>query len=570
MEHNFTHTPPPFLGTGFRQNHQIRLLKSNSYPYHTSHRSILPSSSHASPSLGLLTSTAPSFSRTNLTSHRRKHLRRCYDLLHLCIQRREMRVAAKFLRVILAAHEWGTSDGECWRLALLVLSLTPSSSSQDDEETHDQEANEATRRKISFLQSQDLDSSSFFKATHITSTLIHEYIACNRLNDAIELLEQRVNVHPYKSRPELHALLGMLYVFVGIQTLLNNISEGQEEGEERRRVNLRLLDRETRKKAKLCFEASLQAGESWVRGEVQKRQRVYGIFRRDQMDVEGRKLARRGQVWGLDPVGEDGENGWPAEEHKDLRKIRRKLERDANAADDVDEGEEGQEEEEEEDGESDAGSDIATSASGSVYTASSAASASSSSESESERRGRTRTRSQRSSVSGEPSTPPLQSEDSIPQPNKGPRAWARHWPEVSHIWTPTPPLACEMAKQFLNLLAPSNIPSEMKSKRRKGRDDLPDVEQDQDEENMGFGGVVQLTQEEAEARLRRILFERVEDQIDTNTNGGRQDRITRVKKEDARKRDRHSKEERRKRKRERYDNEPESFSKKRHRSEYPF
>ncbi|KAJ9479225.1 hypothetical protein PHBOTO_002716 [Pseudozyma hubeiensis] len=478
MERNFAFVPPPFLGTSFRQNHQIRSLKSNSYPFLPTHRSLQPSSSHTSPSTALLTSRSllPGFARSNLTSFRRKHLRRCYDLLHLSIQRGEWLLAGKFLRVLMAAHEW--TDDSLWRTALLILSH----STDEDVEG----------KKIGYLQQLDLESSAPFKATATTPNLIRAYIASNRLNDAIELLEQRVNVHPYKSQPELHAMLGMLYLYIGITTLLN--TEGSGEG-----VELRKLDRSTKGRARQCFETALQAKEGWVRGEKGRRQRIWGMRRRDVDGDQAWVDGKRGVVWGRDWEEQD----WEDDEHEDLKRVRRRLD-----------GEEV---------EVDERSDAESSASGSVYS-NHPAESSDDDEEEEEERGRTRSRHKQDS--DEEQNPPLEPDG----PPKGPKAWSAAWPQVSSFFTPDPPLAYHLAEQFLTLLGrPSSSQHASQSTatthgrdtaRRRRVDGTPGserrrgggVEEDTQSEASADVGVdgIQLTREEAEARLRRILFEDAE------------------------------------------------------------
>ncbi|GAC94073.1 hypothetical protein PHSY_001642 [Pseudozyma hubeiensis SY62] len=481
MERNFAFVPPPFLGTSFRQNHQIRSLKSNSYPFLSTHRSLQPSSSHTSPSTALLASRSllPGFARSNLTSFRRKHLRRCYDLLHLSIQRGEWAVAGKFLKALMAAHEW--TDDSLWRIALLILSHS----------AHDEA--EGERGKIAYLQQLDLESSAPFKATATTPNLIRAYIASNRLNDAIELLEQRVNVHPYKAQPELHTMLGMLYLFIGITSLLN--TEGSEEG-----VELRKLDRSTKGRARHCFETALQAKEGWVRGEKGRRQRIWGMRRRDVDGDQAWVSGKRGVVWGRDWEEQD----WEKEEHEDLKRVRRRLD-----------GEEVEENEM---------SDAESSASGSLYSDHPVESSDDDGEEDEEERGRTRSR--RTLDSDEEQDP---SNEAIGQ-QKGPKAWSAAWPQVSSFFTPDPPLACHLAEQFLTLLGrPSSSQYASQSTattrdrdtpRRRRADGTPrsarqcDGGAEEDTQSEASAGVrmdgIQLTREEAEARLRRILFEDAE------------------------------------------------------------
>ncbi|SOV04086.1 uncharacterized protein UDID_04073 [Ustilago sp. UG-2017a] len=553
MERNTAFVPPPFLGSGFRQNHQIRALKTNSYPILPSHRSLSqPSSSPTSASIALLTTRGtplgPNFSRTNLTSHRRKHIRKCYDLLHLSIQRRQLGLAARFLKVILGAHEWTSDEG--FQLALLLLAL-----SQEEVEEGEAEA----PGKIGFLQMMDLESSSSFKSTHITPALMEAYIAKGRLSDAIELLEQRVNVHPYKGRPELHCGLGMLYVFVGVQTLLNNNAGG--DAEERgggEGVELRKLDRTTKAKARLCFESAIQASESCVRGESLRRQRIWGVRKREGM-VDEERLRGRERLWGCNPLEENqGEGGsWPLKEYADLAKIRRRLEGIVSEEENEEEGE----------GEGEGESDAESSASGSVFTVSS----------DEEERGRTRTRTRSHTATNEPdpSSPsqPQEEEDeetaAAAVPKHGPKAWAKAWPEISPIFTPSPPPSVMFAQQFLSLLAPNHASQSQKGSEREGDGgrgrkrklgmsvelDSPFFTDGEDEGGVGGVDGLQLTREEAEMRLRRILFETEEDGADARMDrkGDVRDRGgNRMKREGERERDRaragESREDRRRRK----------------------
>nr|CDI53395.1 putative protein [Melanopsichium pennsylvanicum 4] len=266
----------------------------------------------------------------------------------------------------------------------------------------------------------DLNSSAPFKATHITPSLIAEYISSNRLSDAIELLEQRVNVHPYKSQPELHTTLGMLYLFVGIQTLFDNndcsssgAAQSQGESSVDSGVDVRHLDRTNRNKARACFEAAIQASATWKRSEITKRQRVYGMHRKSVDDVE-KRLRKRETLWGKDVLVEDDQNAWPTTEHRDLKRIRAKLEGSPPTANDRD-------------GDANDNSDLDSSASGSVY-AESDAQSSLASEQEPEEDHDQRGRSQsRRAASSEPNNLPEEvgeAEEALPR-TRGQRAWAQ-------------------------------------------------------------------------------------------------------------------------------------------------
>lgn len=510
MEEGYIFHPPPFLGSGYRQNHQIRMLKTNSYPVLPSFRSVAPSSSHVAPSLALLTSrgtaAGPNFSRTPLISHRRKHLRRCYDLMHICLQTRQIPLAARFLNVILAAHEWTTDEG-FW-IALLILSLTQSESEQEAEQDAN-ETRQGNRSKIAYLQMLDLDSSAPFKASHLTPALVREYIATNRLSDAIELLEQRINVHPYKSQPELHTTLGMLYLFVGIQTLLNrNRSDGQADAQG---VTLKALDRATRQKSRACFETAIQVSEAWLRQETARRQRIWGM-RKQEENADRKRLQRRVVLWGKDPTDQnkDDEDAWPVKEHKDVRRIRKRLQGKSAAAVQGSDQAEGED-----------GSDAVSSASDSLHTVSEDEDLDNSDEDQEEHRGRSR--DPRRSPTATPAAPTsvlpgpeIEPEDEG-RVSKGPRAWARVWPSIAPIWTPSPPFAHHLAQQFLSLLTPQAKPARRTRKLRSASiypsgEMGTNTEDEQDTDNDTHAALVvndelQLTHDQAERRLRAILFE---------------------------------------------------------------
>lgn len=370
--------------------------------------------------------------------------------------------------MVLGAHEWTTDVG--WQMALLTLALGGEEGGQVD-----------------WLKQLDLESSSAFKAAHTTYALVSEYIAEGRLSDAIELLEQRVNLHPYKGRPELHCSLGMLYLFVGIQTLLNGSTGGEG-------VELRQLDRSTRTKAKQAFEQAIQSTEGWVRGERLRRQRIWFMHTKDRRVDEKRLEGNRGCVWGKDLL-DDTEDAWPTWEHADVARVRRRLER-------REEGEEGE-------GESDA--------SGSVFEGSSNAS-------EGEREGGTpHTRSRSGGASPPPPLPDSDDPDAEPEElpaTKGTKAWAAAWPEVADIWAVEKPLAFELAQQFLALLQP-----------QLGGPQAEAVEEEGEGEGEG--------EEEAEARLRRILFE---DQIGSAGEDA-EGRIKKEKREKKRRKREHQEEE---------------------------
>ena len=454
MERNTLFHPPAFLGSGFRQNHQIRALKSNSLPFLSSHRSVFtPSGSHTSPSVALLSSRAAlDFQRTNINSHRRAHLRRCYDLFHLAVQRRDLPLAARFLRVLLGAHEW--SSHLLWQWALLLCT-----------------------DRLGYLQQLDLEASSAFKALYTTSLLVAEYIANRRINDAIELLEQRVNVHPYKARVELHAVLGMLYVYVGVSTLLSAGGGGE----------LRAMDKRTKGKARMCFETALQAEAAETRAEMARRMRVWGMRSGEEEEDAKRVRRRRERVWGTDVAGgwEHERQGEEVQEHQTIRRVRRRLhgEHDENA--------DGTRQESQHESEG----DDESSASGSLYTDDD-----SDSDSTGQERGRSRTPSRITRAT--PDHPDSPSRPSPPAaPTKGPQAWARAWTHVAPYYTPNPPLASHLAQSFLAILnAPSATASASQTIRGESLSDGED-------EGDGTVGGVELTREEAELRLRRILFE---------------------------------------------------------------
>ncbi|GAK64551.1 uncharacterized protein PAN0_005c2765 [Moesziomyces antarcticus] len=431
MEKGFAFQTPAFLGTRFRQNHQIRQVKNNSRPHLASHRSLYPNTSHSAPSLGLLTArglpVGANFARTHLSSHRRCHLRRCYDLVHICLQRRQLVLAARFLRVILAAHEWTTD--ETWRLALVILSLQPSPDGEPS----------GSSARIRYLQQLDLEESSVFKATNTTYALVGEYVAAGKLLEAVELLEQRVNMHPYKSQPELHTTLGLLYVFLGLKTLE---SRGQmtEEG-----VGLRALDRTTREKARRCFEQAVQVGDACVRTETHRRQRIYFMHRKHERHDAARLAQTRMRLWGTDPLQADTDDAWPEKEHPDIAKVRRRLARAEGHEDEEEPGQSGSETAGEDDS---ARSDMASSGGDS--------------DDEPERgRSRTRTPSQPRDPYDKDEEDELDEdrggEEGEGEPRTGPRAWATTWPEVASTWTVAEPFAVEMARTFL-LLFPAVAP----------------------------------------------------------------------------------------------------------------
>lgn len=388
------------------------------------------------------------------------------------MQRGEVQSAAKYLKVILSAHEWLSDIG--WRIALSLLACT--------------NTEQSSGRTIGFLQQLDLNGSAPFKATHTTALLVTEYLAANRLNDAIELLEQRVNLHPYKTQPQLHTLLGMLYVFIGVSTLFNNSDQGQ--------VELKALDRTTKSKARLCFETALQATESWVRGETGRRQRVWGMHVKESEADGARVWGRRGRVWGRDVM--EGEE-WVGEEHEDVKRVRRRLEGGADGSE----------------GGSGDGEDSASSASGSVYSDSGSESFGSDEE---EARGRSRTLHLNPPQQDEADSP---AESPDPHPTapatKGPKAWSAAWPSVAPFYTPQPPLAYHIAQQFLELLTGSTTSSTtFTATGAAGAADARNIqtshkaeEDDADSDSVGGDLVdeIQLTREEAELRLRRILFE---------------------------------------------------------------
>ncbi|TKY85660.1 hypothetical protein EX895_005200 [Sporisorium graminicola] len=506
MERGYIFHPPPFPGVGFRQNHQIRALKSNSLPFHSAHRSVYASISHASPSLSLFNWRASvSFARSNVTSHRRKHLRKCWDCVHVCLQRGEFHLAARFLRVILNAHEW-TSELE-WRLALVLVASSGGNGA-----------------RLSYLQQLDLNGSAPFKAAHTTPLLVAEYIAANRLNDAIELLEQRVNLYPYKAQPLLHTLLGMLYMFVGISTLFNARGAGEH-------VELRALDRTTKSKARLCFETAIQATQSWLRAETSKRQRMWGLHAKDAKLDGDRVKANRGAVWGRDVLADDED--WPTEEHDDIKRVRRHLD---GHGDDTQDGNEAEESE----------APTLSSASGSVWSDNDPdVSDSDSTEEQPASRRKSRTPSHLN-----PPAPPEDADDANedPQPTateatsaatKGPKAWAAAWTSVAPFDTPQPPLAFHLAKGFLELL---NVPSSALgtlgaagiagtagSEYSTGGAGAAGEEEGDAEDSDSEGGVdmldgIQLTREEAELRLRRILFEGQPEERDSRGSTGKDGR----------------------------------------------
>ncbi|PWZ02319.1 hypothetical protein BCV70DRAFT_61467 [Testicularia cyperi] len=371
MEAGYAYTPPPFLGTSYRQNHQIRLVKNNSWPRIRTHPTV---DTHASTSYSstLLTVASRGFESTALLSVRRRHLRRCYDLLHLCLERRHVHLAARFLGVVIKAHEW-SSDLE-WQLAMLVLALQPrspdphghfSTSSSDPEshptyttpealaQTQKAASRAASDRKIRFLQSLDLSSTFHFRAFRLTEQLVVELIAANRISDAIELLESRVSMFPYKNNPVLHCYLGMLYFYVGLapasssmstmeqeRTLSQQTGRGFEEGhaaipyspagqvprpslpgEEEEEAEAaaaaaaaaetsetareaaaehvrKQLRRNAREKCRQCFEQTISACDEWTLQELRRRQRIYYMHRKEDQSSHQRMRSRRQRVWG--------------------------------------------------------------------------------------------------------------------------------------------------------------------------------------------------------------------------------------------------------------------------------
>ncbi len=138
-------------------------------------------------------------------------------------------------------------------------------------------------------------------------------------------------------------------------------------------------------------------------------------------------------------MDEDEEDGWPREEHRDLKRIGRRLEG-------------GSDEQDDESGQRHQVSDVESSASGSLYEESDHSSSD-------EERGRSRTPVPHPAPLDD--APHPNDDDDNPEPtptpvpSKGPQSWIRAWPLVSPFFAPDPPFAFHLAQQFLHLLGPT-------------------------------------------------------------------------------------------------------------------
>jgi len=184
-------------------------------------------------SLALASSAAehPSQNRpgASVDSLRLQHLRKVFDILHLCLLRGDGPRAARALRVLVRAKEW--RHAELWRYGLAVASLLsrdPASNSVDESTSAPnaessrqvqarQAAEAAATRRLAYLRGLYRVKTSL--KPEVLVDIVFELIALKRYEEAMREIDYVLDTHPFRTYPALHLLAGMLTLDSGLHAV---------------------------------------------------------------------------------------------------------------------------------------------------------------------------------------------------------------------------------------------------------------------------------------------------------------------------------------------------------------
>ncbi|KAH9813768.1 hypothetical protein DFH28DRAFT_895821 [Melampsora americana] len=136
---------------------------------------------------------------------RKLHLRRLFDLLHLCLLRHDYNRADRIWRVLIRCRE--LDFGQLWHLGLRIL--FSSSGQVDGDEDHRLSKLDTSLKYLKACQSLDPQE---------CSKILIEYIctltSLGRHRHALDELELYLSLTPYSQHAALHQYAGMLALFL--------------------------------------------------------------------------------------------------------------------------------------------------------------------------------------------------------------------------------------------------------------------------------------------------------------------------------------------------------------------
>ena len=165
--------------------------------------------------LDLLDQTHLSYSHVNPWSARRRHLRRCFDLMHLLILRGDVVRASRALGVLMQTHEF--KYAHLWRFAVLLVGRTAGQQDRDP-----------SQARVSYLRDVALRHPSL--RLPVLLELIPELILAKQYHQALEELDLVIHVYPFRNEPTLHLYLGMLTLHSAADAALQRARRDQEIG----------------------------------------------------------------------------------------------------------------------------------------------------------------------------------------------------------------------------------------------------------------------------------------------------------------------------------------------------
>ncbi|TFK43690.1 hypothetical protein BDQ12DRAFT_718885 [Crucibulum laeve] len=146
-------------------------------------------------------------SKAPLTA-RKVHIRRLYDILQLCIQRKDPRRAKRAWAVLARCKEVRWSS--MWKTGLLLLG-----------ENIDDELPSAPR-KVEYLRTMMLHHTD--ERENILKELLFRLILLEKYREALDELELYLPSFPYQDNPVLHIYAGLISLFLSQSTAHDSIS----------------------------------------------------------------------------------------------------------------------------------------------------------------------------------------------------------------------------------------------------------------------------------------------------------------------------------------------------------
>ncbi|KAJ7929990.1 hypothetical protein B0H13DRAFT_2228379 [Mycena leptocephala] len=144
---------------------------------------------------------APTTDAKNPSTARKIHIRRLYDVMHMCIQRRDLERATRAWTILAHCKEvdWRTM----WSTSVHILA-----ENMDD--------NEKTARKVEFLRLMMLQHAEDRET--ILKELVLRLILAEQYREALDELELYLPSLPYQDNPLLHIYAGLISTYIAQPT----------------------------------------------------------------------------------------------------------------------------------------------------------------------------------------------------------------------------------------------------------------------------------------------------------------------------------------------------------------